>query len=224
LKNSVGVLDINAACAGFVYGLYLANAFITAGQNKKILLIGAEAMSKIIDYTDRNTCVLFGDGAAALLIERDTTNPGFFSCYYGANGKLGEKLYCTNLSTHLKSSKLPKQGLFWQDGRAVYNYVIKTVPKGMLKLLERANISMNDLDWFVPHSANIRMIQSICEKLSFPMHKTLTSLEQFGNTSSASIPLALWLAQKQGKLKKGDKLALYGFGGGLNHAGIIVEW
>jgi len=224
LKNTVGVLDINAACAGFVYGLYIANAFITAGQNEKVLVISAEVLSKITDYTDRNTCILFGDGAAAMLVERDEENPGFFSCFYGADGTLATKLYCTNLSPHFKGTKLEKQRFLWQDGRAVYSYIIKTIPRGMKELLKRAGMSKDDLNWFVPHSANMRMIQSICEKMHFPMQKTLTSLEQLGNTSSTSIPLAIWLAEKQGKLKKGDKLALYGFGGGLNHAGIIIEW
>ncbi|MBA7673449.1 3-oxoacyl-[acyl-carrier-protein] synthase 3 protein 2 [subsurface metagenome] len=111
-----------------------------------------------------------------------------------------------------------------QDGRAVYTWAIDGVPKGMRALLEKADMRAEDLDWFVPHSANLRMIKSICKKMDFPMEKTLTSMEQFGNTSSATIPLALWLALQEGKVKRGDSLALYGFGGGLTQAGAIIRW
>ena len=112
----------------------------------------------------------------------------------------------------------------YQDGRTVYNYVIKTLPTGMKELLNKADMTVDELDWFVPHSANLRMIKSISNKIGIPMEKTLTSIEQYGNTSSASIPLAIWLAIKEGKLKKGQTLALYGFGGGLSHAGVIIRW
>jgi 3-oxoacyl-[acyl-carrier-protein] synthase-3 len=224
LPNNVGVIDLNAACAGFIYGLFTAQAYVTVGMCKKVLVIATEVMSKITDYTDRNTCILFGDGAGAMLVERDDNNPGFLGYHYGADGSQADRLYYTNLSNSINDKVLEKQHLFWQDGRAIYNFVIRTVPHGFTALVENAGLRLSDIDWLVPHSANLRMIQSICEKLDYPMEKTLSSAEFFGNTSSATIPLALWLAQKENKLKKDDVLALYGFGGGLNYSGLVVKW
>lgn len=224
LSPNAGVMDINAACAGFVYALQVANAMVTAGQSKKVLVVSGETLSKITDYSDRDTCVLFGDGAGAAIVEYDEEKPGFLGSYYGSEGKSGHKLYCTGLSEQFGSEKVDRKNFLFQDGRAVYTFVIRTIPKSMKALLEASNLKSSDLDWFVPHSANLRMIQSTCDKLDIPQENALTSLEYFGNTSSATIPLAMWLALKEGKLKKGDKLALYGFGGGLTHAGVIIEW
>ncbi len=224
LYKNTGVIDLNAACAGFVYGLYVANALVTIGQNKKVIVVAAETMSKVIDYEDRNTCVLFGDGAGAFIVEREENNPSFLACNFGSDGTLAEKLFCPGISKEFNKDNLSRDGKMYQDGRTVYNYVIKTLPTGMKELLNKADMTVDELDWFVPHSANLRMIKSISNKIGIPMEKTLTSIEHYGNTSSASIPLAIWLAIKEGKLKKGQTLALYGFGGGLSHAGVIIRW
>lgn len=224
LQPQVGVIDINAACAGFCHGLIAAQAYLTTGICKKVLVIGTECMTKIVDFTDRNTCVLFGDGAAAMLVEYSEDEPGFLATYFASQGQSADKIYCTNLATQMNGEDLPFKRKIWQDGRAVYNYSIKTVPQGVKALCEKAGLSVNDLDWFVPHSANLRMIESICEKINFPIEKVLLSLVDYGNTSAASIPLAIWIAYQQGKLKKGQRLALYGFGGGLNQAGLIINW
>jgi 3-oxoacyl-[acyl-carrier-protein] synthase-3 len=224
LPSSVGTYDLNAACAGFSHALLAANAYVTAGLCRKILVVAAEALSKITDYKDRSTCVLFGDGAAAVLVERDEAAPGFLGFHYGSDGDQADKLYTTGLNKTMNGQKLPIEGYFWQDGRAVYNYTIKIVPEGVRLLCRNAGLEPADIDWFVPHSANLRIIQSICDKIPLPFEKTLTSVELFGNTSSASIPLALWQGLESGKLKNGDRLALYGFGGGLNHAGVVVRW
>jgi 3-oxoacyl-[acyl-carrier-protein] synthase III len=224
LPSSVGSFDLNAACAGFTHALMAANAYITAGLCRKVLVVATEATSKITDYTDRATCVLFGDGAVAVLVERDESNPAFLGFHFGSDGGHADKVYATGLAQSLNGQPLPVKGHFWQDGRAVYNYTIKVIPEGIRALCRNAGMNLDGIDWFVPHSANLRIIQSICEKLPFPFEKTLTSVERFGNTSSASIPLALWLAMEEGKLKKGDRIILYGFGGGLNHAGLIVRW
>ncbi len=223
IKNA-GVIDVNAACAGFVYGLGIANALITVGQHKKVIVIAADVLSKITDYTDRNTCVLFGDAAAAALIERDDEGPGFLAAHYTSHGELGEKLYCPGLSMSMNGQVANPEKVLFQDGKAVYTWAISTVPDGMNQLLEKAGMTAKELDWFIPHSANLRMIKSICKRLEIPMEKMLTSVEEYGNTSSVTIPLALDLAIKSGKIKKGDKLALYGFGGGLTQAGVIIEW
>ena len=224
LPETVGVIDLNAACAGFVYALQVANGMITSGQSRKVLVVAAEVLSKITDYKDRDTCVLFGDAAGAALVEYDEKNPGFLGAHYGSNGKSGNKLFCTNLSDQFGTEKVEPKNVLYQDGRAVYTYVIKTIPESMKILLEKSNLDIDDIDWFVPHSANLRMVHSICKKIGISEDKSLTSLEYFGNTSSPTIPLALWLAIKENKLKKGDKIALYGFGGGLTHAGVIIEW
>ncbi|MBI9098101.1 MAG: ketoacyl-ACP synthase III [Spirochaetaceae bacterium] len=222
--ETTGVMDLNSACAGFVYALQVANAMVTSGQSRKVLIIAAEVLSKITDYSDRNTCILFGDGAGAAIVELDEENPGFLGSYYGSNGKAGNKLYCTNISKKIEKEDPEVVDYLYQDGRAVYTFVIRTVPASVQKMLLESDITAEDIDWFVPHSANLRMIQSIGDKLGFRREQALTSLENFGNTSSATIPLALWLALNEGKLKRGDKLALYGFGGGLTHAGVIIEW
>ncbi len=224
LSNTVGVIDLNAACAGFVYALQVANAMVTSGQSKKVLVVATEVLSKITDYKDRNTCILFGDGAGAALVEYDEKNPGFLGSHYGSDGKSGSKLYCTGLSDQFGNEKVETKNFIFQDGRAVYTFVIKTIPKSIKELLDKAKMAIDEIDWFIPHSANLRMIHSICEKIGISKDKALSSLEKFGNTSSASIPLALWLALTENKIKKGDKLALYGFGGGLAHAGVILEW
>jgi len=223
IKNA-GVIDVNAACAGFVYGLGIANALITVGQHKKVIVIAADVLSKITDYTDRNTCVLFGDAAAAALIERNDEGLGFLAAHYNSHGELGEKLYCPGLSMSMNGQVANPKKVLFQDGKAVYTWAISTVPDGMNQLLEKAGMTAKELDWFIPHSANLRMIKFICKRLGIPMEKMLTSVEEYGNTSSVTIPLALDLAIKSGKIKKGDKLALYGFGGGLTQAGVIIEW
>lgn len=222
--RNAGVIDVNAACAGFVYGLGIANALITVGQHRKVIMIAADVLSKITDYTDRNTCILFGDAAAAALVERNDEGPGFLAAHYTSDGELGEKLYCPGLSMSMNGQVANPKKVLFQDGKAVYTWAISTVPDGMNQLLDKAGMSVNELDWFIPHSANLRMIKSICKRLGIPMEKTLTSVEEYGNTSSVSIPLALDLAIKSGRIKKGDKLALYGFGGGLTQAGVIIEW
>lgn len=223
IKNT-GAMDLNVACAGFTYGLYVANGLITSGLNKKILVVGAETLSKITDYTDRTTCILFGDGAGAVLVEYDEQNPSFISSHLGSEGEGGKSLYSTNLSKRMNEEDLIGNGYIVQNGREVYKWAVKTVPKGMQSVMEKANMALEGVDWFVPHSANLRMIESICEKSSFLIEQTLYSLVDYGNTSSATIPLSLDMAVREGKIKNGQKLLLYGFGGGLAHAGLLITW
>lgn len=223
LKHT-GAFDLNSACAGFTYGLHVANGLITAGLNRKVLVIGAETLSKITDYTDRTTCILFGDGAGAALVEYDEAQPSFIASYLGSEGEGGKHLYCTNLSSQMDEIKLVDHGKLVQNGREVYKWALTTVPQGMQELVNRAGMTLDEVDWFVPHSANLRMIESICERSGFPIEQTLYSLVNYGNTSSATIPLALDMGIKEGKLKRGDHVLLYGFGGGLSYAGLLVKW
>jgi len=222
--NAAGALDVNATCAGFTYALHLANALITAGLHRKVLVIGADAVSKITDYTDRSTCILFGDGAGAVLIERDDEHPAFLAAHIGADGSGGKHVYRTGLASSLNGQPLEGNGKIVQNGREVYKFAVTTVPKGMEALLAASGLRIEDIDWFIPHSANLRIIDSICEKSGLPFDKALYSLVYYGNTSAASIPLALDLGVREGRVQPGDTLMLYGFGGGLAHAGLIVKW
>jgi 3-oxoacyl-[acyl-carrier-protein] synthase-3 len=222
--EDAGALDLNAACAGFVYALQMANSVITSGMNKKVLVIGAETLSKTTDYSDRTTCILFGDGAGAVLVEYTEEEPGFLSSHMTAKGEGGIHLYRTGLSSQMNGQELQNSGCIVQNGREVYKWAVTTVPLGMRKVMEKSEYGLEEVDWFVPHSANLRMIESICERSGFPLEKTLWSLEYFGNTSTASIPLALDKGIVEGKVKAGDRVLLYGFGGGLVQAGVLLQW
>ena len=189
--KTAGAIDINAACAGFTYGLNLANGLITSGQNKKILVIGSETLSKITDYNDRSTCILFGDGAGAFLVEYDKEEMSFIASNAGSDGLKGHNLYCTELSEEMFSDDLENHGYIVQNGRGVYKWAVGNVPNIIHEVLNQSNYSIEDLNWFVPHSANARMIESICEKANIETDKALKSLKYYGNTSSATIPLSL---------------------------------
>lgn len=219
-----GALDVNAACAGFAYGLHLANGMISSGLHRKILVIGADALSKTTDYADRTTCILFGDGAGAVLLERDDERPGFIAYHGGSDGKGAIHLYRTVLTGKLAGRDLKADGTIVQNGREVYKFAVNAVPAGMKTLLAQAGFREDDVDWFVPHSANLRIIESICEKTGIPLHRALHTIERYGNTSAATIPLALDVGVKEGKLREGDTLLIYGFGGGLVHAGLLWRW
>lgn len=223
---AAGAVDLNATCAGFVYGLHMANALITSGLHRKVLVIGADSLTKITNFEDRTTCILFGDGAGAALVERadETGQPAFLAAHLGSDGSGGRLLYRTGLATTLNGEVLDGGGKLVQNGREVYKFAVTTVPKGVDALLSQSGLTAADIDWFIPHSANTRIIESICDRIGIPMERTLYSNEYYGNTSAATIPLALGLGLQAGKVKPGDTLLLYGFGGGLTHAGLIVRW
>lgn len=223
IKNT-GAIDLNAACAGFTYGLHVANALVSAGMHKKVLVIGAETFSKIIDYSDRTTCILFGDGGGAVLVEYDEQQPSFIASHLATDGILGKNLYCTDLSTTMSGEELPVNGFIAQNGREVYKWAVNTVPKGMEALMAKTELKLDEVDWFVPHSANLRIIESICSRSGLPLEHAIYSLEHFGNTSAATIPLSLDKGVQEGKIQRDDKLLLYGFGGGLTQAGLLINW
>ncbi len=219
-----GAMDLNAACAGFTYGLHMANALISSGLHQKVLVVAAETMSKIIDYGDRTTCVLFGDGAGAVLVEHDPTHPSFISFHLDTEGKEGANLYCTNLSLQMDGNALSTSGYLVQNGREVYKWAVSAIPVGVQALMDGSGLGISDVNWFVPHSSNLRMINTISEKCHVPLERMLQSLIYYGNTSSATIPLALDQGVRDGKVKAGDKVLLYGFGGGLTHCGLLLDW
>ncbi|QQE73300.1 ketoacyl-ACP synthase III [Brevibacillus composti] len=219
-----GALDLNATCAGFSYALHVANGMISSGLHQKVLVVATETMSKVTDYTDRTTCILFGDGAGAVLVEADADEPSFLSAHLGAKGEGGIHVYRSGLSARMGDQELTGGGCIVQNGREVYKWAVTTIPKGMKAVVELAGKTLEEVDWFIPHSANLRMIESICEKSGFPLEKTLHSMKYCGNTSAATIPLAWNLAIQEGKLQAGDTLLIYGFGGGLVHAGLLLTW
>jgi len=224
--GKAGALDLNATCAGFVYGLNMAVGLIHSGMHRKVLVIAGDTMSKITDYTDRSTCILFGDGAGAVLLERtkDGDRSFFLADDFGSDGGGGPLVHRSGLAKSLNGVDFRPDGYFYQNGQAVYRWAVQTVPAGMKRLFEASGLSPETVDWFVPHSANLRMIESICERSGFPLERTLLSVVHYGNTSAASIPLALDLGVRDGRVKKGDRLLLYGFGGGLVYAGAVITW
>ncbi|GGF98658.1 ketoacyl-ACP synthase III [Paenibacillus abyssi] len=221
--QAAGAVDLQAACAGFVSALQVANGLLLSGAYRKILVIGAETLSKITDYTDRTTCILFGDGAGAVLVEPGDEGT-FVGSYAITDGSAGHHLYRSSLSPTIGSSEIRQTGHIVQNGREVYKWAVTRIPEGIQQLLASAGLSVHDIDWFIPHSANLRIIESICERTGIPMEHTLHSLVYNGNTSAASIPLALHAGVKDGRVQPGNLLLLYGFGGGLTQAALVVKW
>ncbi|BBI35000.1 ketoacyl-ACP synthase III [Cohnella abietis] len=216
VQQAIGALnclaaDVSAACAGFVTALQMANGLIMTGVYRKIIVIGAETLTKITDYTDRSTCILFGDGAGAVLVEAAASG-AFLSSVATTDGSGGMQVYCND------DHKIV------QNGREVYKWALSTVPDGVRKLVQSAGLQLGDLDWFVPHSANLRMIEAICERLDIAPEKALESVVRNGNTSAATIPLALDAAYKANKLQPEQLVALYGFGSGLTQSGLLLRW
>jgi 3-oxoacyl-[acyl-carrier-protein] synthase-3 len=222
LPKTVGALDISTACAGFAYGINLAAGLIGTRQVRRVLVVVADALTRSVDYTDRATAVLFGDGAGAALIEY-SAEPAIFGMDAGADGTGGKFLYRTALRTEINGVEDPSR-LLRQEGSAVYRWVLQNIPAAIERILERAGLTLDEIDWFVPHSANLRMIEALDKRLPFPIERTLLSVEEYGNTSAVSIPLALVPAVRDGRVRRGQRLLLMGFGGGLVTAGNVVLW
>ena len=222
MPKSVGALDISTACAAFAYGLNLASGLIGTGQVRRVLVIAADALTRSVDYTDRSTCVLFGDGAGVALVER-SDSPSIFGMDAGADGNGGKFLFRTALRTEINGI-VDTSRLLRQEGQSVYRWVMENIPACVNRILQRAGMTLNDIDWFAPHSANLRMIESLTKRLNFPMERTLLSVEDYGNTSAVSIPLAVIPAAREGRIKPGDRVLIMGFGGGLVTAGSVIVW
>ncbi|ETT32261.1 MULTISPECIES: ketoacyl-ACP synthase III [unclassified Paenibacillus] len=220
---TAGAIDLSAACAGFVYALHTAHALVSSGLHHKVLVIGADTLSRITDYTDRSTCILFGDGAGAVLVESGGAKDDFMGYHLGSDGSGAQHVYRTGLAEKVNGVELSATGLLVQNGREVFKWAVRTVPQGVQQVLKNAGAGLAEVDWFIPHSANLRMIEPICERLNYPLEQALYSLEAFGNTSAASIPLALDLGIREGKVRSGQQVLLYGFGAGLSHAGQLVR-
>lgn len=222
--KQAGALDVNATCAGFTYGLHLANGLISAGLHEKVLVIGADTLSKITDYTDRTTCILFGDGAGAVLIEKDPYQSSFIAAHLRSDGSGGPAAYRTGLCKQWQGQPLMDTDYFVQNGKEVYRWAVKQVALGVETLCYKADMVLEQINWFIPHNANLRMMESISERIGFSPEQILHGIKYFGNTSAASIPLSLDLAFQEGRIQPGDRGILYGFGAGFVHAGLIVQF
>lgn len=222
--QNVGAIDVSAACAGFAYSLDLADALIATGRARNVLVLAGETLTKITDYRDRSMCILFGDGAgAALVTPGDGSGSGILARRVNCDGAAGKNLFLTGLKKEIAGIFEPEH-LMRQNGRAVYEWVVTNVSAGIGEVLAAAEVRPGDVDWFIPHSANMRMIESVVERVGIDPARTLTSMQMFGNTSSASIPLALAPAIADGRIKRGDTVLMYGFGGGLVEAGLLLRW
>jgi len=220
LPNTVGALDIATACAGFAYGINLACGLIASGECDRVLVVAADALTRSVDYTDRATAVLFGDGAGVALIER-SAQPHIFGMSHGSDGSGGRFLYRTNVRSEI-NGQIDESRLLRQNGREVYRWVIETIPAEIERILARANLTLEQIDWFVPHSANLRMIEALDKRIGFPIERTLISMVEYGNTSAVTIPLALVPALRDGRVKPGQRVLIMGFGGGLVTSGCVA--
>lgn len=215
--------DVQAVCAGFVFALGTANAMILSGQAKRVLVIGAETFSKIMDWTDRSTCVLFGDGAGALLLEGQTgggtaADRGILATDLNSDGRHRDLLYVDGgVSTGTT-------GYLRMQGNQVFRHAVEKLAATAKTAMSKAEVSTADVDWIVPHQANIRIIQGTAKKLDLPMEKVIVTVQDHGNTSAASIPLALSVGQKAGHITSGDLLVTEAIGGGLAWGAVVLRW
>ncbi|MEM0940237.1 MAG: ketoacyl-ACP synthase III [Bacteroidota bacterium] len=221
--ENTGCTDVYAACAGFVYGLQMAHGFVNSGIYKKVLVFGAEALSKITDFSDRTSCILFGDGVGAAIVE-PSEEEHFLAFNAGTNGEFGHDLYLSNKKNSINGVGIKPNGLIVQNGKSVFKWAVGNIPQKIKELSEKAGLAVEDIDFIIPHSANLRILEAIAKNLDFPLEKMPESVTEFGNTSSASIPLAIEKSIINGGIKKGDTILLIGFGGGLTFAGAVLKW
>jgi len=215
--------DVNAACSGFLFALHTAHAYLQAGIYKNALLLGAETLSKIMDWSDRSTCVLFGDGAGAAVV--CTEEQGLLAFEQGSDGAKGHVLACRNRVNNNPLVNNPIElDYVHMDGQEVYKFAVSTVPKSISRVLEKAGVTAEEVDYYVLHQANIRIIQSVAKRLKLSEDKFPISLDHCGNISAGSVPILLDEMNRKGMLKRGDKLILSGFGAGLTWGTALLEW
>lgn len=224
IGNTKGyAFDIQAVCAGFVYALSNANALIVSGQAKRVLVIGAETFSRIMDWSDRGTCVLFGDGAGALVLEAEdqpgtTDDRGILSTDLNSDGAYRDLLYVDG------GVATQNTGMLRMQGKEIFRHAVEKLAKTAETALEKAGLGHEDVDWVVPHQANIRIIQSTAKKLGVPMDRVVVTVQDHGNTSAASIPLALSVGVQRGQIKRGDLVVTEAIGGGLAWGSVVLRW
>lgn len=224
--KKAAAMDINAACSGFVYALETAYSFIHANRYKKILVIGSEVLSHIADWSDRSTCVLFGDGAGAAVVEAKEEGEGWFSLLKAQGSGAKALIRETGGSRHpfVSGDTLDHRHFLAMDGKKVYLFAVKAIGDVIQDLLKQSELAVEDIDHIIPHQANIRIIEAMASRNKIPMEKFRMTIEQTGNTSSASIPITLDQFVEDGTIKRGDKVIMVGFGAGLTYGGTLLTW
>lgn len=220
---NAAAFDLNAACSGFVFALNTVHSFLKAGIYRTGLVIGADTISKLLDWSDRGTCVLFGDGAGAVVVRAEET--GIIHMALGSDGARGGALTCMARSVgNFLTGGGPELGYMAMDGQEVFKFAVKTAPESILKVVTESGIAMEDIKYFLLHQSNYRISESIAKRLKIPMDRFPANLDRYGNTSGASVPILLDELNREGRLMPGDKLVLSGFGAGLTWGTTLLEW
>jgi 3-oxoacyl-[acyl-carrier-protein] synthase-3 len=217
--------DVLAACSGFLYALTTGTAFIESGRYKKVVVVGVDKMSAIVDYSDRTTCVIFGDGAGAVLLEPTEENIGIKDSLLKSDGS-GSKFLHMKAGGSVKPSSvesvMAREHFVFQEGQAVFKFAVKGMADVSFELMQRNNLTADDIAWLVPHQANLRIIDATAKRMGLPMEKVMINIQKYGNTTAGTLPLCLWEWEKQ--LKKGDNIILAAFGGGFTWGATWVKW
>ncbi|WP_395009961.1 beta-ketoacyl-ACP synthase III [Undibacterium sp.] len=219
ITNGAAAVDVQAVCSGFIYAMAMADGMIKSGSHKKALIIGAEVFSRILNFEDRTTCVLFGDGAGAIVMEQ-SVEPGVLATKLHADGSHGHILCVPG---NVNAGVIAGSAFLYMDGQAVFKLAVNVLEKVANETLEIAGMDASQIDWLIPHQANIRIMQSTAKKLKLPLDKVVVTVDQHGNTSAASIPLALDAAVRDGRVKKGQIVMLEGVGGGFTWGAALVK-
>ncbi len=220
--------DIEAACPGFIYALEVARGMLSIGDTyRHVLVVGAETLTKITDFTDRNTCVLFGDGAGAAILAKDESDHGILATYLGGDGTLADLLYMpaggSRKPASLETVK-NREHYLKMKGREVFKYAVLGMQESVVRALELAGVKPEEVDWLVPHQANLRIIDATAKRINLPMEKVYVNIDRYGNTSAASIPIALAEMQDRGLLKPGQIVVLVAFGAGFTWGAVVIRW
>lgn len=219
ITNDCAAVDVQAVCSGFIYAVSIADSFIKSGAHKNVLVIGAEVFSRILNFDDRGTCVLFGDGAGAAILS-SSEDPGILASKLHADGRHAEIL-C--VSGNVSGGILEGSAFLYMDGQAVFKLAITVLDKVAHEVLEKAGLNSSHVDWLVPHQANIRIMRGTARKLGLPMEKVIVTVDQHGNTSAASIPLALDVGMRDGRIKPGQTVMMEGVGGGFTWGAVLAR-
>jgi len=214
--------SLEAACTGFIYALAMADKFVRAGDARCALVLGAECITKLMDWSDRNTCVLFGDGAGAVIV-KPSEEPGLISCHLGADGQYKDLLYYPVGASKDLAKAGTDEASIMMTGNEVFKVAVKTLGGIAAETLETAGIDQNELDWLIPHQANIRIIQATAKRLGLPMEKVILTVQDHGNTSAASVPMALDVGIRDGRVKKGQLILMEAFGGGFTWGSVLMR-
>jgi 3-oxoacyl-[acyl-carrier-protein] synthase-3 len=230
IADKIGALntfgfDLNAACSGFLYALITGSSFIESGRCKKVIVVGADKMSSIVDYTDRTTCIIFGDGAGAVLLEPTTDGTGILDNILHSDGSGRHYLYMKaggSVKPPSLESVTSKEHYVTQEGKTVFKFAVKEMADVTEEIMKKNHLTSDDIAWLVPHQANLRIIDATAERIGLSKQKVMINISHYGNTTAATIPLCLWENEK--KLKKGDNLILSAFGGGFTWGSAWVKW